>query len=250
MSERDEDLTAGVLGGLGPEATLDFMAKVLALTGARSDQDHLHMLVDCNPKVPNRNNAIADRGTSAGPALVAMARRLEAAGAHFLVMACNTAHFYEAEIRAGVRIPFVSIVEETCAALARRLPQARRFGVLASGGCRQAGLYERALREKGFEPVVPDDREQAGFMELMYAIKAGDRSAAIGDGMRALGERLVDRGAEAVIAACTEVPLVLGDGDLSRPLVDSTAVLAEATVAYGKRRRPLPLQASPAAAAG
>ncbi|MDF1586529.1 cysteate racemase [Marinimicrococcus flavescens] len=250
MKEAQDDLTVGVLGGLGPEATLDFMGKVLRLSGARSDQEHLHLLIDCNPKVSNRNDAIASRGPSSGPALVAMAQRLEAAGADFLVMACNTAHFYEAGIRAGVRVPFVSIVEETCTALARRLPGARRFGVLAAGGCRQAGLYEKALRRHGFEPVVTDEPEQARFMELMYAIKAGERGGAVAEGMRALGEALIARGAEAVIAACTEVPLVLGEGDLSRPLVDSTAILAEATVAYGKRRRPLPVQGDHAPSAG
>lgn len=236
----DDDLTVGVLGGLGPEATLDFFAKVLALTAARTDQEHLHLLIDDNPKVPNRNLAIAGTGPSAGPALVAMARRLEMAGADFLVMACNTAHYYEPDIRAAVAIPFVSIIEETCAALAVRVPGARQLGVLAAGGCRQAGLYDRALRARGIEPVVPDEAEQARFMECMYAIKGGDRGPAIKAGVAELGQRLIARGAEAVIAACTEVPLVLVDGDLTCPLVDSTAILAEATVAYAKRRRPLP----------
>jgi aspartate racemase len=236
----ESDLTVGVLGGLGPEATLDFFAKVLALTGARRDQDHLHLIIDDNPKVPNRNEAIAGSGPSAGPALVAMARRLEAAGADFLVMACNTAHYWEADVRGAIAIPFVSIIDETCAALARRLPEARRFGVLAAGGCRQARLYERGLEARGLQPLSADDAQQARFMELLYAIKAGDRGDTVRSAMKALGEELVAVGAEAVIAACTEVPLVLSEGDLSRPLVDSTAVLAEATVAYAKRRRQLP----------
>ena len=239
MSELD-DLTVGVLGGLGPEATLDFFAKVLAATGAGTDQEHLHLLIDDNPKVPNRNQAIAGTGPSAGPALVAMARRLELAGADFLVMACNTAHYYEPEIRSAVAVPFVSIVDETCEALADLVPGATKLGVMAAGGCRQAGLYDLALRARGIEPIVTDEAEQALFMECMYAIKAGDRGPSIKVRMTELGERLIGRGALAVIAACTEVPLVLSDGDLSRPLVDSTAMLAEATVAYAKRRRPLP----------
>jgi aspartate racemase len=245
MSSAASDLTVGVLGGLGPDATLDFFARVLALTGARTDQEHLRLLIDDNPKVPNRNEAIAGAGPSAGPALMAMARGLETAGADFLVMACNTAHYYEADIRAAVRIPFVSIIAETMASLAAGQPDARRVGVLAAGGCRQARLYEKALVERAIEPIVTDDDEQRHFMELMYAIKAGDRGPAIKAGMRGIGEALIGRGADAVLAACTEVPLVLAAGDLTRPLVDSTAVLAQATVDYAKRRRALPEGSGP-----
>jgi aspartate racemase len=124
--------------------------------------------------------------------------------------------------------------------VARRLPQARRLGLLTAGGCREARLYDTALLERGLEPVVTDDAAQAQLMELLYRIKAGDRGDEVRAAMRRLGEGLIARGAEAVIAACTEVPLVLADGELRRPLIDSTAVLAEATIAYARRRRPLP----------
>jgi aspartate racemase len=241
MSETGSgELVAGVLGGLGPEATHDFFGKVLASTGARSDQEHLHLLIDNNPKVANRNDAIAGRGPSAGPALAAMGRRLEAAGADFLVMPCNTASYYRAEIEAATSIPFVGIVPETCDAVLTRSPGIASVGVLAAGGCRQARLYEQALEARGLRPVSADDLEQARFMELLYAVKAGERGARIKEGMVELGEALIARGAELVIAGCTEVPLILRDGDLGRPLVDSTRVLAEATVAYAKRRRLLP----------
>ncbi len=233
------DLTVGVMGGLGPEATVDFMAKVIALTDAARDQDHLHLIVDCNPKVPNRNLAIAGSGPSPAPELAAMARRLEQAGAELLVMPCNTAHAFVGEIRAAAAVPFVSIIEETVAEL-RRLPEARRIGLLTAGGCRQARLYEGALGAADLQPVTLDDAQQGRFMELLYTIKAGRRDAAVADAMRALAVELIAGGAEVIVAGCTEVPLVLRDGDLPRPLIDSTAVLAAATVAYAKRRRPLP----------
>ncbi|HET6469689.1 MAG TPA: amino acid racemase [Geminicoccaceae bacterium] len=237
----EPELTVGVLGGLGPEATLDFFAKVLALSGARTDQEHLHLIVDNNPKVPNRNDAVAGRGPSPGPFLAAMARGLEAAGADFLVMPCNTAHAFAPEIRAATRLPFVSLIDETSDALAAGFPGLRRVGVLAAGGCREARLYETALAARGLVPVTLDDTRQAGFMALIYAIKAGERDARIKAGMRELGEGLIGLGAEAVVAACTEVPLVLAEGELSRPLLDSTAVLAAATIAYARRLKPLPV---------
>ena len=169
------DLVVGVLGGLGPEATHDFFGKVLAATGAASDQEHLHLLIDNNPKVPNRNDAIAGRGPSAGPALAAMATRLEGAGAAFLVMPCNTASYYEPEIRAAISVPFIGIVPEAADRVRSRLGHGDPVGILAAGGCRQARLYETALEARGLVPVPADDEEQAGFMELLYAIKAGRR---------------------------------------------------------------------------
>lgn len=234
------DLTIGVLGGLGPQATLDFFAKVLELTAAPTDQDHLHLIIDNNPKVPNRNAAIAGDGPSAGPALAAMAGRLERAGAELLVMPCNTAHAFLGDIRAACALPFASIIDETIAELARLQPAIGRVGLLTAGGCRDARLYERALEAAGLRPVTTTAAQQADFMAALYAIKSGRRDESTRAIMCRLGEALIEAGAETVIAGCTEVPLVLADGDLSRPLIDSTAVLAAATVAYGKRRRPLP----------
>src|SRR5210317_2431954 len=110
-------LTAGVLGGMGPDATVDFMAKVIAATSAETDQDHARMLVDHNPKVPNRQAALLGNGEDPGPVLAAMAKGLQEAGADFLVMPCNTAHVFEQSIISAVDIPLVSIITETIAAL-------------------------------------------------------------------------------------------------------------------------------------
>ena len=103
---------AGILGGMGPEATVDFIKKVIDKTNAKIDQDHIQMLIDHNPKVPNRHAAINGEGENIGPHLAKMALGLERAGADFLVMVCNTAHAFQADIQASVTIPFVSIVDE------------------------------------------------------------------------------------------------------------------------------------------
>lgn len=107
----------GVIGGMGPAATLDFYAKLIAATPATREQDHLRVLIDSNPGVPDRNLALAGGAPSPeaapGPVLADMARGLERAGADLLVMACNTAHAFEADIRRAVAIPFVSIITET-----------------------------------------------------------------------------------------------------------------------------------------
>jgi aspartate racemase len=235
----------GILGGLGPEATLDLYGKILAATGARTDQEHLHVLIDSNPKVPDRNKAIAGTGEPAAPALIGMARRLEAAGADFLVVACNTAHAFAAEISAAVRIPLVSQIEETCEAVLRRMPGIRRIGVLAGQGCVDAGIYQRAFARRGIEMLLPPAAGQRQLMELIYRIKAGDTGTETRAAVRALGIGLFGAGAELVVAGCTEVPLVLAESDLPGPMIDATAVLAERAVAYAKGLAELPVALAP-----
>lgn len=228
----ENPLTVGVLGGLGPEATLEFYARVIALTPATRDQEHLHLIIDSNPHVPNRNEAVAGTGPSPGPALAAMARRLENAGADFLVMACNAAHAFQADIEAAVSVPFVSIIEETVRATVERCPGVQQVGVLGSSGCLDARLYQSVFARHGIGVVVLEGRERESFMKLLYRIKAGDKGAAVRTAMQNLAESLVAGGAQAVVAGCTEVPLVLGQDALRVPMVDSSAVLAERTLDY------------------
>lgn len=229
------DKTAGVIGGMGPEATVDFMARVIAATPASTDQEHVRLLVDQNPKVPSRQDARAGTGEDPGPAMAAMAKGLEQAGADFLVMPCNTAHAFAQSVRSAVSIPLVSIIDATVDACR----EYENVGVLTTPGCLEAGLYQDALATAGLTAVLPDETEVAEMMRLVAAVKAGDRNEAIARGMRSLAAALVDRGAQAVVAACTEIPLVLTPDMLDVPLVSSTDVLAEVTVAIATGARQL-----------
>ena len=241
MNVQSESKTVGVLGGLGPEATLDFFAKVLAKTRADTDQEGLRLLIDNNPAVPNRNEGVAGTGPSPAPMLAEMARGLERAGADFLVMVCNAAHAFEGAITDAIDVPFVSIIEETVRATMRSVPEAKTVGVLGSSGCLDAGLYQNAFNEHGVNVLVPEGAAREKFMTLLYRIKAGDKGPEVREAMRELAEELLREGAEAIIAGCTEVPLVLFEGDLPCPLINSTDVLVDATVAYARGERALPL---------
>ena len=220
-------LTAGVLGGMGPDATVDFMAKVIRATSAENDQDHARMIVDHNPKVPDRQAALLGNGEDPGPALAAMARGLQDAGADFLVMPCNTAHAFASDIRGAVSIPLVSIIDVTVDACRGK----GAVGVLATDGCLQTAIYQDALAKAGIECVLPTADEIAELMTLISAIKAGNRSEAIAMRMQDVARAQVAKGARAIIAGCTEIPLVLTEDLLDVPLVSSTDVLAEATAA-------------------
>ena len=218
--------TVGVIGGMGPEATVDFMSKVLAATPASKDQDHIRMLVDNNPGVPCRQEALRGDGQDPGPVLASMAAGLERAGADFLVMPCNTAHVWADAIAAAVNIPFVSIITETVAACT----DFDTVGLLGTTGCIDSNVYQAGLEGAGKRFVTPGTDEQAEIMDLVFRVKAGERGAELEGRMTDVANALVGRGAQAVVAGCTEIPLILPASGAQVPVVDSTEVLARATI--------------------
>jgi aspartate racemase len=238
-------LTIGVLGGMGPAATLDFMAKALKAGQGASEQDNVRLIVDCNPQVLDRNAALTADGASPGPVLAAMAQGLEGAGADFLVMPCHSAHAWRADIEAATAVPFVSIVEESVNCIVAGHRRARRIGLLAASACLESGLYQRALARAGLEAVTPDLAGLAAFMDALYRFKAGDAGDATRAAMRECARSLERAGAEILLAACTEVPLLLDARDLETPFVDATDVLARRAVGYA-RGEPLPARRSAA----
>ena len=236
----DSQKTVGVLGGMGPEATVDFMAKVIALTDADSDQDHVRILVDHNPHVPNRQDAILHGGEDPGPVLADMAADLEAGGADFLVIPCNTAYVFEDAILAATHVPLISIIGVSIAAAQEAAPEAERIGLLATDGCLQSGIYQSGLEAAGLTAELPTAEELQQLMALIKAIKAGKQTEATSRAMAELAEALASRGAGAIIAGCTEIPLVLDDSAVSVPLISSTDALAEITVKLATGEIPLP----------
>lgn len=220
----------GVMGGMGPAATVDFMSKVIALTPAAKDQDHIRMLVDDNPGVPDRQVALTGDGEDPGPVLVAMAKGLEQGGADFLVMPCNTAHAWAGAIREAVAIPLVSIIDETVAACAAY----ETVGLLSTAGCLRSNVYQAGFEAAGKHLVLPDDDELAEIMELVFRVKAGDLGDEVCKRMASIANAFVDRGADVVVGACTEIPLVLKESLVRVPVVASTDVLAAATVARAR----------------
>lgn len=234
---RRKDRVAGVLGGLGPAATIDFMRRVLALTPAASEQGHVRLLVDQNPGVPDRQHAVLDGGDSPGPALAGMAAGLERAGADFLVMPCNTAHAWQDDIVAATALPFVSIID----ASVRAIPGAAGpVGVLETPACKQAGVYATALAAAGIDYVGLSDAECADLLQVARAVKRGDCDTRQRAVAKALAAALAARGARAIIVACTELPLVLDERDVDVPLVVSTDALARTTIAIARGEMPLP----------
>ena len=235
-SPKNKNLTVGVLGGMGPDATVDFMAKVLKFTSAAKDQDHVRMLVDNNPTVPDRQLALTGDGEDPGATLSAMAKGLESQGADFLVMPCNTAHAWAEVIRNSVDIPLVSIIDEAASACSGF----DIVGLLSTAGCLLSRVYQDGIESAGKQLILPTTDELSEIMSLVYGVKGGDTGEAVVAGMAAIAQAMIDRGATAIIAGCTEIPLILDPVRLSVPVILSTDVLAIATVALARGERQLP----------
>lgn len=226
--------TIGVIGGMGPAATADFLARLVAGVDAASDTDHPRVLVDSNPHVPDRNAAALTGAASPGPVLAAMAQALVGQGAEVLAMPCNAAHGWaDAIIAAETGAPFVSMIAAAVAEAMAHRPRA--IGVIGVGATLALDLYGRA------SPVPVLNGDLAVVQPAVNAIKAGDRSDAVRAALAGEAARLAAAGADVVIAACTEVPLLLAQADVAVPLIDSTAALARATLAAAR----LPVNVTP-----
>lgn len=232
----------GILGGMGPAATVDLFDKIVKLVPAQRDQDHPRVIIDSNSQIPSRVEFLAGVGPTPIPALVDSARTLERAGADLIAVPCNTAHLFHREIQAAVTIPVLHMMAETGRALVGLEPPVRRAGLLATTGTIVAGLYHQAM--DGVEILVPEIPDQEQIMECLMEIKAGKfrRARTV---IRRAARGLVARGAQAVIAGCTEVPLVLSQKDLTdsatgerTPYMDATLILARSAVAAALGKAP------------
>ncbi|MBA7534884.1 Aspartate racemase [subsurface metagenome] len=220
----------GILGGMGPEATIDLFYKIIKSTPAEKDQDHLRIIIDNNPKIPDRTTAILGKGEDLLPALRETAKNLEKAGADFIIIPCNTAHYFLSSIQKSVRIPVLNMIEEAAKETQQRISPIQKVGLLASIGVYKTKIYHQQFEKFNIEVIYPEEKDKGEVMKAIYAVKAGNLSEGIKRNIIKIAQKLIDKGAEAIIAGCTEIPLILKEGDVAVPLIDPTQVLAKAAV--------------------
>jgi len=231
----------GILGGMGPEATIDLFTKIVKGIKVKKDQDHLRILIDNNPKIPDRTLAIQGKGPSPLPQLIQSAKLLEKAGADFIVIPCVTAHYYYEPLQGKVKIPILHIVTETFNHIKKRLKGVRKIGLIATTGTIQTGLFQKALSSLGIEIILLNPAVQKNWvMEAIYGEK-GIKAIGPSEGSRYLvlevSQKFLRQGAQAIIAGCTEIPLVLKERDLPVPVIDPISLLAQAAIERAKGRK-------------
>jgi aspartate racemase len=238
--------TIGILGGMGPEATLDCFAKIIKGTPAKTDQEHLRVIIDSNPKVPDRTAAIIAGGESPVPVMVAGCRSLQQAGADFIIIPCVSAHFFLDEIQQQIDLPILSIFDVVTETLAREHPQIKTVGLMGTSGTISGGLFQKSLAAGSIKTIVPDENHQSKVMAAIYDIKNSQPARSkteITSDLVATAESMISKGARGIIAGCTEIPLALNQEHLSVPYFDALTILARAAI-FKAGLAPIPLSMS------
>ena len=233
MSAQPEPKSAhrvvGIIGGMGPEATVDLMRRVIAKTPVSDDQDHIHLIVESNPKIPSRIAHLIDgTGPDPTPELMRIAANLQRAGADALAIPCNTAHAYADSIRSAVNIPLLDMVSLTVEEIASA--GRTRVGLLASTAVHNTALYAKAFSAHGITTSLPPRQEQV--MALIKAVKRGDTGV---QAQAALGQIALEMAeqADVLLVGCSELSVIAAG--IGVPFVDSLEVLARAIVSFASR---------------
>ncbi len=222
----------GILGGMGPAATADFYTKLVSKTPGSTDQDHPKVVIWADPTVPDRTLALTRNGPDPTPWLLRGAQVLREAGATLLAIPCNTAHAFLPPIASQLGVPVVHMIDQVARHIRDLSPKVTDVGLLATTGTVRAELYQRWLSEHGINVHVPHPEVQSQLvMPAIRAVKAGDHGPVVTDSLARAARHLVDRGAQVVVAGCTEIPLGLPPDAAACHLIDPATVLADALLA-------------------
>lgn len=226
----------GILGGMGPLATVDLFQKIVENTSAERDQEHLRIIIDNHPQIPPRVEAALYGGESPLPAMIESARLLEKAGVNFIVMPCNTAHYWLRELASAVSVPVYDMIDNVAEYIAHNHPGlSGRLLLLATGATVKLGLYQKAFEEKGLSLLVPSEEEQEIINASIKRVKVGE--VANNPYLEQLN-RILDKysrsGAQGLVGGCTEIPLLFPFLNNSIKQFDATLLLARAVVKAAK----------------
>lgn len=212
-------------------ATDDLFHKIITLTDAKCDNDHLHVLIDNNTDIPDRTGYILHNGRNPLKYLVESAARLECMGADVLIMPCNTAHYFYDQIVEFTRIPFLNMIDETAKEIRKTCPPGEKIGLLATDGTCKAGIYDRVFRKYQLDLVKPSAEDQTCVMKLIYGIKAGGRDFDVA-AIQQVMQHLKDQGASTFVLGCTELPVAFQMLAIGGNYIDPTCVLACSAIRF------------------
>ncbi|MDA3055116.1 MULTISPECIES: aspartate/glutamate racemase family protein [unclassified Campylobacter] len=221
----------GVIGGMGPLASADLYLKTIELTGARSDQENIPLLIDSYPQIEDRTACIFGEGEDPTPKLIESATRLKNAGCEAFVMVCNTAHYFALRVLEAVDLPLIHIAKNAVSTIQTRYPNAKKIAVLATSGTKKARVYDEHLENAGLISVELGEENQAKLMDCIYkGVKAGKTAEYV-----ELFKSVLDSiDADVYIAGCTEIPLFLPLIETDKVFLDATLELARAIVEFAR----------------
>jgi aspartate racemase len=216
----------GILGGMGPAATIDFMTKIMKATAAANDQEHVPLIVHDVPQIPDRSSAIQNNSDEPWLPLLAGIRMLERAGVDIIAIPCNAAHYWHERLTRATNVQIIHIAEATRWSIKIRPERIHRLALMATRGTIQAEIYTARLSDVVDEVIVPATRIQSLVDGSIAALKGGDSALAAELAEEAAG-RLLDAGADALLLACSELPIALQRSAFFEQCIDATDALAQ-----------------------
>lgn len=219
--------TIGILGGMGPDATALFFQRVIALTPAQCDQEHIPIIINNNPQIPDRTDAILANGENPVPALQDAIIILEKASVDFILIPCNTVHVYYDEMQRCVDVPIVNLIESVVDDILKRFPDINKVGLLSTLGTIKSGLYHNTLLKHDIELVAPNEVQHDNLQGAIQELKKQSKDTSA---IQSLANDLVRAGVQGIILGCTELSLIAKQLILSVPVFDSIEILAEKAV--------------------
>ena len=217
--------TIGIIGGMGPLATADLFNKIVSLTEAGGDNDHIHIIIDNNTEIPDRTDYIMNDGANPEKHLIKSALKLEIMGADVLIMPCNTAHFFYNRIIQYINIPFINMIEETAKEIVKSYKEKYKVGLLATEGVYNAGVYDKIFRKYSIDMVKPSAEQQKQITNIIYSIKAGKKYIDTTSFKKVMSQ-MKSQGAETFILGCTELPIAFQLFGIDEKCIDPTKILA------------------------
>lgn len=229
------DKIVGLLGGMGPEATIDIFQKIVQATPVVTDADHLRIIIDNNPKMPSRQEAILSGGENPGPAMGKTAQNLEKAGAEVLIICANTAHYFYDDVKNAVQIDVLHIIEETVKETIKRNNEIEKVGVVATAGAMKANIFQTSFAEKEIDVIEIPQKLQEQIQTAIFSYKYNGIKEADINKIEEVISFLIAEGAEAIIMGCTEIPIMLAGKTYAVPVYDPNEIIAKVAVTYAKR---------------
>ncbi|MBD2816852.1 aspartate/glutamate racemase family protein [Xenorhabdus sp. Flor] len=217
----------GILGGMGPAATVDAMEKIIKNTSANCDQEHIPVIAISFPDIPDRTENILSGGKSPLKQILAALRILEDAGAQCIIMPCNTAHYWYDELKAETKVPFLNMIDITCNKVVSE--GMNNIAILATTGTIKAELYQNRFKKENINFVIPGDMQQGIIMESILAYKSGDEERAY-QLLKSIISQLQDIGVENFILGCSEIPIILRGDDNNGEYIDATEELVKMAI--------------------
>ena len=221
----------GILGGMGPQATNRLFSQIIDYTPADCDQEHVSVIVYNNPKIPDRTKAILSQDDAPAREMLKTALKLQEAGADFIIMPCNTAHYFLPQVEANLKVPVINMIGQTIDFINNNYPDAKKIGLLATSGTIKSGIYNTMFKPHNIDVIMPEHYSQEKVMQGIYSVKAKKESK----GRLLLEEaakNLVEKGADVIVCGCTEIGLALKQEYVNYVLIDPSKVLAQVAVNF------------------